>query len=93
MNNASAHPKHVVAMEHLARAIELYLRGDSFYSALHRGGAAEEILNVYAREVQLGEKEWMKPSFDHFKQAVLRLSSPSTPKEKADVEKWIHDRT
>ena len=53
MSQAEAVPKHAIAGEHLDRAIELYLRGDSFYSALHLGGAAEEILNVYAREVSL----------------------------------------
>ncbi|CAN5569460.1 hypothetical protein BH11PSE7_BH11PSE7_25470 [soil metagenome] len=53
----------------------------AFYSALHLGGAAEEILNVYAREVQITDTEAMKPPFDHFKEAVLRLSAPNTPEE------------
>jgi len=92
MNLPTDVPKYAVAMEHLDRAIELYLRGDSFYSALHLGGAAEEILNVYAREVDPGALGAMKPAFDQFKEAVLRLFGPCTPKEESETEKWIFDR-
>lgn len=92
MNQLSTIPKHAVALEHLDRAIELYMRGDSFYSALHLGAAAEEILNVYAREVDLGSLGAMKPAFDQIKDAVVALSAPMTLKEKAETEKWIYDR-
>lgn len=92
MSSSSGIPKHTIAIQHLDRAIELYLRGDSYFSALHLGGAAEEILNVYAREVDLGASGAMKPAFDQFKDAVVKLSAPATPDELLATEKWIHDR-
>lgn len=92
MTTSDRVPKHAIATEHLARAIELYLRGDSFYSALHLGAAAEEILAVYARDIEISPTETLKPSFDQFKEAVLALSAPCTPAERAKTEKWIHDR-
>jgi len=85
-------PKHAIAMEHLERAMELYQRGDSYYSALHLGAAAEEILAVYARDTQISSTQTLKPSFDEFKEAVFALSAASSPAEQAKTEKWIHDR-
>lgn len=79
-------PKYLIALEHLDRSIELYLRGDSYYSALHLGGAAEEILAVYVREAQ------ESPAFDQFKEMVLAISSPVTPKEAEETKEWIYKR-
>jgi hypothetical protein len=84
--------KHGVALELLERAIELFLRGDSYYAALHLGAAAEEVLNAYAREIKTSPAPTMVPAFDQMKVAFLRLSRPSTRKEVGELEKWIHDR-
>jgi hypothetical protein len=84
--------KHVVALELLERAIELYLRGDSYYSAIHLGGAAEELLSVYAREIKTSPTTTLIPAFDQMKEAVLKLSAPATRQEADEIEKWIHDR-
>lgn len=81
-----------VALELLERAIELYLRRDSYYSALHLGGAAEEVLAVYAREVKTSPTTTLAPAFDQFKDGVLKILSPSSPEDTAKAEKWIYDR-
>lgn len=39
--------KLVIANEYLRRAIELYFRGDSYFSALHLAGAAQELLGAF----------------------------------------------
>jgi hypothetical protein len=43
----SAMDKLDVACELLDRSLRLYYAGDSYFSALHLAGAAEEILGVY----------------------------------------------
>ena len=85
-------PKSEVACELLDRAIELHLRGDSYYAALHLGGAAEELLSVSAREVQVAPGTFLKPAFDQMKRAIVALSKPSSEAERQEVEKWAHDR-
>ncbi len=85
-------PKSEVACELLDRAIELHLRGDSYYAALHLGGAAEELLSVSAREVQVAPDTFLKPAFDQMKEAIVALSKPSSEAERQEVEKWAHDR-
>jgi hypothetical protein len=84
--------KFEVALELLERAIELYLRRDSYYSALHLGGAAEEVLAGYAREVKTSPTTTLAPAFDQFKAAVLKISGPSSPEDAAKTEKWVYDR-
>lgn len=81
-----------VALELLERAIDLYLRRDSYYSALHLGGAAEEVLAAYAREVKTSPTTTLVPAFDQFKDAVLKISASSSPEDAAKTEKWIYDR-
>ena len=39
--------KQTIAAEYLTRAIELYFRGDSYFSALHLAGAAQELLGKF----------------------------------------------
>ena len=85
-------PKHHVALELLDRSIELYLRGDSFYAALHLGGAAEELLAVYARGIPITPTTTLAPAFDQMKELVVALISPQSPAERNDAEKWAHDR-
>ena len=85
-------PKHEVALELLDRAIELFLRGDSYYSAIHLGAAAEELLAVYAREIQVTSTENLKPPFDQMKDAIVAMSAPTSPKQVQEIEKWTHDR-
>jgi hypothetical protein len=84
-------PKPEVALELLDRAIELYLRGDSYYAALHLGGAAEEVLSVCAREVSVNSTATLKPAFDQMKDAIVALSAPASPDEKRKAEKRVYD--
>ena len=92
MNLAATFPKHKVALELLERAIELYLRGDSYYSALHLGGAAEEVFAVYIRDLKDQLPAETKPASDQMKEAFLVYKSPGSPRERAVAEKWIHNR-
>ena len=85
-------PKSEVACQLLDRAIELHLRGDSYYAALHLGGAAEELLSVSAREVPVAPGIFLKPAFDQMKEAIVSLSKPTSEAEKREVDKWAHDR-
>jgi len=89
---AASLKKYEVAVELLDRAIELYLRGDSFYSALHLGGAAEEVLAAYVREMPVTSKAVITPAFDQVSEAVVILASPESPSEKQDAKKWVYDR-
>ena len=79
-------PKTQVACQLLERAIELHLRGDSYYASLHLGGAAEELLSVTARELGI------EPTFDQMKKAMVAISKPSTKLEEEAIDKWAHDR-
>ena len=81
-----------IAAEMLERSIELYLRGDSYHSALHLAGAAEEILNVYARSMQLPDGRSITPSFDQMKEMLVQALSPKTEDEKLKAEKWAYSR-
>jgi hypothetical protein len=84
--------KHEIACEFLSRAIELYRRGDSFYSALHLAGAAEEVFSVIFRELPAKAGTKNKSTFDQMKDAVVALSAPNTSEEAKEVEEWIHWR-
>ena len=95
----TATPKLEIAAEMLERSIELFLRGDSYHSALHLAGAAEEILNVYARSIELPGGKTLAPSFDQMKAALTEALAPKTEHEKGKAEhekgkaeKWAHDR-
>ena len=85
-------PKYQVACELLDRAIELHLRGDSYFAALHLGGAAEEVLAVCARETSAGGGAFMRPAFDQIKEFIVALSNPESEQEAKRLEKWAHDR-
>ena len=89
---SSAVSKSEVACELLDRAIELHLRGNSYYAALHLGGAAEEVLAVCAREMPVAAGSFMKPAFDQMKEAIVALSNPESEQEARRIEKWAHDR-
>jgi hypothetical protein len=86
-------PKYAASLELLSRGIELYLRGDSYYSALHLAGAAEEVLAVYVRELPPNELQGAGSASDQLKQAFLALSEPGTPRDEESLGKWFHDRT
>jgi len=88
---SAATSKTAVAVELLDRAIELYLREDSFFAALHLAGAAEEFLNVYARTAPELQGSPLVPAFDSFKEAVVLLSAPASKKESDETEKWVYD--
>ena len=81
-----------IAVELLTCAIELHLRGDAFYAAIHLAGAAEEVLNVYTREIELSDGSRMKPSFDQFKEALVLVLNPKSAAEQEDAEKWAFNR-
>ena len=86
-------PKYAASLEILSRGIELYLRGDSYYSALHLAGAAEEVLAVYVRELPADDACGGGSVSDQLKQAFLALSGPGTPRDEESLEKWFHRRT
>jgi len=85
-------PKQEVACELLARAIELYLRGDSYYSAIHLAGAAEEVFAVLVREVAAATGVPGKPTIDQMKDAIVALATPATSAEAKAIEDWAHHR-
>ena len=93
MRSAEAVPKYAASLELLSRAIELYLREDSYYSALHLAGAAEEVLAVYVRDLPAESSSGVGSASDQQRQAFLALSEPTSPKDTAALEKWFHDRT
>ena len=93
MSNHAAVPKYSASLELLARGIELYLRGDSYYSALHLAGAAEEVLAVYARELPPEPLSGSGSVSDQMKHAFVALSAPASPQDQKSLEKWFHDRT
>ena len=67
-------PKLSIAVEFLERAIALHLRGNSFYSSIHLAGAAEELLNVFTREIELDRGELRAPvNVMRFDDDVMRL--------------------
>ena len=86
-------PKYAASLELLSRSIELYLRGDSFYSALHLAGAAEEVLAVYVGDFPAEPSSGTGSASDQLKQAFVALSSPTSPQDKATLEKWFHNTT
>jgi hypothetical protein len=93
MNSAAAVPKFTAALELLERGIELYLRGDSYYSALHLAGAAEEVLAVYVRSLPSEPPSPTGSAADQLQEAFIALSSPASAQEREAAAKWFHDRT
>ena len=81
-----------IACEYLARGIELYLRGDSYASALHLAGAAEELLSVLVRAIPDAKGVAGKATLDQMKEFIVTLSQPSSPQEARDTEEWAHHR-
>jgi hypothetical protein len=92
MTASSRKGRHEIACEFLSRAIELYLRGDSDFSALHLAGAAEEVFSVMVRELPTVVNAVRKPSLDEMKDAIVALSAPGTPQEAQDIEQWAYRR-
>lgn len=86
-------PKYTASLELLSRGIELYLRGDSYYAALHLAGAAEEVFAVYVRELPPEPLTGCGSASDQLRQAFVALSDPSRPQDEKSLEKWFHDRT
>ena len=78
------HRKLDIAYEYLDRACDLYLAG-SFFSALHLGGAAEEMFDAIIRARKAGENKISSPDG----KIVLRraLPSPATDELIALIQK------
>lgn len=93
MNSALAVPKITAALELLERGIELYLRGDSYYSSLHLAGAAEEVFAVYVRDFPPEPASVQGSASDQLQEAFIALYSPASAKERKAAAKWFHDRT
>ena len=95
MSTPAAVPKYTASLELLSRGIELYLRGDSYYSALHLAGAAEEVLAIYVRELPPAtQSETISLSVsDQMKRAFVAFSAPDSHQDQKSLEKWFHDRT
>lgn len=92
MNSPAPVPKHAVAAELLERAVELYLRKDSYFAALHLAGAAEEVLAVYLRGLKADLPASTGPASDQTKALLLALSDATSPEEHAAHKQWIHNR-
>jgi hypothetical protein len=90
MSSTAVTPKFTVALELLDRAIELYLRRDSYYSALHLAGAAEEILAVYVRELPTDSPSGAGSASDQLKQLFAAVTNQE---DSQASEKWFHHRT
>lgn len=60
-----------IAAELLDRALDLYFRGDSYFSSLHLAGAAEEILGNYV--TRLGGE----PSFENTRSVAVAIADRS----------------
>jgi hypothetical protein len=88
----TATPKLAIATELLERGIELFLRGDSFHCALHLAGAAEEILNVHARSIEMPDGERLVPTFDQVKASVIKVLATQNESERIQAERWAYDR-
>lgn len=85
-------PKTDIACEFLSRAIELYLRGDSYASSLHLAGAAEELLAVIVRALPDATGAAGKTALDQMKEAIVAISQPSTAQEALATAEWAHRR-
>jgi hypothetical protein len=81
-----------IACEYLSRAIELYLRGDSFASALHLAGAAEELFAVLVRAIPDAKGAAGKATLDQMKELIVAVSKPGTSQEAREIEDWAHRR-
>ncbi|WMW79539.1 hypothetical protein RF679_12875 [Undibacterium cyanobacteriorum] len=85
--------KLLVAAELLDRALRLCYGGDSFFSALHLAGAAEEIFGAYVT------RKGGKSAFKNLQTGAIELSqhfndgSDSTPKDIADLLNSAKNRT
>lgn len=93
MESQATVQKYVGSLELLSRGIELYLRGDSYYSALHLAGAAEEVLAVYVRDLPADSSSGVGSVSDQLKEAFLAMSETGSPTDTKALEKWFHDRT
>ena len=82
----TAPPKICVASELLERALELYLRKDSYFAALHLAGAAEEVLAVYARAAEKTHGTRVVPMFDAMKSLVALIDGSAEKSEMARRE-------
>jgi len=91
--SSAAIPKYTIALQHLERGIELYLRGDSYYSALHLAGAAEEIFKVYVRALPPAAGEAPRSASDQMQELFLELSSAISKSEREELSSWFHERT
>lgn len=71
----------------------MYLRGDSYFSALHLAGAAEEIFKVYVKALSSSSGQACGPISDQMQELFLALSSPESKAERKRLSDWFHDRT
>ena len=90
--HSTAVPKFRVASELLERALELYLRKDSYYAALHLAGAAEEVLAVYARAAEKTHGTCVVPMFDAMKSLVAVIDGGAEKSEMARREQAAGNR-
>ncbi|CAN7630744.1 hypothetical protein [Massilia sp. LjRoot122] len=86
--------KLTVAAEYLGRAIELYFRGDSYFSALHLAGAAQELLGKFV------ERTGADSAHTSLVKGAVRISKflneggePSTDKDIRDIVNHAKNRS
>ncbi|NVD74560.1 hypothetical protein HUX88_29170 [Duganella sp. BJB1802] len=75
--------KMTVATEYLNRAIELYFRGDSDFSALHLAGAAQELLGKFVG------RAGRQSAHSQLVDGALRIANVLPPTGKPATEKGI----
>ena len=88
--SANPVPKDRIAQELLARAIQLFLRRDSFFAAIHLAGAAEEIFSRYIEERVSPTGEKVEASGKVSIRFATYLAEPESEAERAQIEKRIY---
>jgi hypothetical protein len=85
--------KLLVACELLDRALSLYFAGNSYFSALHLAGGAEEIFRVYVK------RKGGEPASESIQEGAVRISqvlfggAGSNHKDVAKVMNYARNRT
>lgn len=80
--------KLAIANEYLSRAIELYFRGDSYFSAIHLAGAAQELLGKFV------ERGGAASAHRSIVEGAVRISAAldpgGTPSKEKDIRQLVN---
>lgn len=75
--------KLAIAAEYLNRAIELYFRGDAYFSALHLAGATQELLGKFV------ERTGAVSAHTSLVEGAVRISAYLSEDGKSSTDKQI----